>query len=209
MKTVTDYIISLTNLYGLVHWEKVAEIYNRHHETVIDTGVLAKVLAEAKPELARHNVEIQGRYFVHEAVMDAGGFEELRNHQAGIPYYIPEPQELLKYKDELYFEPNEAYWNLKEFVRRHLVDGDDEAAEFICDEIQNICRFGFDIHAIMDELSLRKVSFESEAQLNEMINLVMDLANNTRLWENNGHTLNELIGVNDKPNLTVIPGGKK
>jgi hemerythrin len=206
---VTDYIISLTNLYGLVHWEKVAEIYNRHHETVIDTDVLAKILVEAKPELTSHNIAIQDHYFVHEAVMEAGGFEELRLHQAGLPYYIPEPQELLKYKDELYFEQNKAYWNLKKYVRRHLVDDDEEAAEFICDEIQNICRFGFDIHAIMEELSLRNISFESEDQLHEMINLVMDLANNTRLWENNGHTLNELIEVREKPNLTVIPGGKK
>lgn len=209
MKTVTDYIISLTNLYGMVHREKVVEIYNRHHETVIDTDVVSMMLNEALPELAGHSIVIEEDYFVHEAVMEAGGFEELRMHQKVMPHYIPEPHELLKYKDELYFERNEAYLNLKKYVKKHLVGGDEVAAEFLCDDIQNICRFGFDIHAVMEELSHRNISFESENQLHEMIELVMDLANNTRLWQNNGHTLNELIEMKEKPNLTVIPGGKK
>ena len=47
----------------------------------------------------------------------------------------------------------------------------------------------------------RNISFESEGQVSEVMQLVMDLANNTRLWENNGHTTNEIFEKYEKPNL--------
>lgn len=37
MNKITDYIIALTNIYGLVHKDKVVEIYNMQNEDKIDT----------------------------------------------------------------------------------------------------------------------------------------------------------------------------
>lgn len=33
----------------------------------------------------------------------------------------------------------------------------------------------------------------------------MELANNTRIWKNNGHTPNEIFGKYEKPNLRPLP----
>lgn len=38
----------------------------------------------------------------------------------------------------------------------------------------------------------KSIKFESENQLHEMVQLIIELSNNTRLWENNGFTPNEI-----------------
>jgi len=43
---LVDYAISLTHLYGLVHKDKVAEIYNMQNEEQVD---VAEVSAMLKP----------------------------------------------------------------------------------------------------------------------------------------------------------------
>ncbi|ACB86124.1 hypothetical protein [Natranaerobius thermophilus] len=41
---VLDYIISLTNLYGLVHKDKVIEIYNMQNNDQINTEIIDSIM---------------------------------------------------------------------------------------------------------------------------------------------------------------------
>lgn len=43
MNLVIDYIVSLTNLYGIVHKEKVVEIYNMQNDDIIDVSTIETV----------------------------------------------------------------------------------------------------------------------------------------------------------------------
>jgi len=38
----------------------------------------------------------------------------------------------------------------------------------------------------------QNIVFKNEEQISEVVKLVVELANNVRLWENNGFTLDEL-----------------
>ena len=202
---IIDYAISLTHLYGLVHKDKVLEIYNSQNEDRIDGQAISNIMKEAPKELKDNFVEIHKDYFVAESILEFSDFDEELKLSKGKPYYIPEKEELLKYKDELYFEVNEQYNALKDYVAKNLLEDDDYKAEGICSDIQGICQFGFQINEVFDIFNNRNVIFKSEEQVNEVMQMVMDLANNTRLWENNGHTPQEIFEKYEKPHLRPLP----
>ena len=202
---IIDYSISLTHLYGLVHKDKVLEIYNSQNEEKVDGQAISNVMKEAPKELKDNFVEIHKDYFVAETILEFRDFEEQLNQSKGKPYYIPEKEELLKYKDEGYFEVNKQYIALKDYLTKKILDSDDYKAEGICSDIQGICQFGFQIKEAFDIFNYRNVNFNSKEQVNEVMQLVMDLANNTRLWENNGHTPQEIFEKYEKPHLKPLP----
>lgn len=61
------------------------------------------------------------------------------------------------------------------------------------------------MQAIFDSFNNMKISFKDMNQTNEVMQLVMDLSNNIRIWENNGYTPNEIFDKFEKPNLKPLP----
>jgi uncharacterized protein YecA (UPF0149 family) len=204
-KTMVDYIISLTHLYGLVHKDKAAEIFNLQNEEKIDIIVLDDIMNDRPKDLADNFVKIHGSYFVHETIMVFGNFENQLKQRKGKPFYIPAQEELLKYKEDSYFEVTKQYRALLSYAARHFFDGDELAAEMLCEEVQGICQFEFSLQEVFEVFTTRSVDFKSEKQVNEVIKLIMELANNTRLWENNGHTPEELFEKHEKYHLRTLP----
>jgi hypothetical protein len=64
MSKLLDYIISLTHLYGLVHKDKVVEIYNLQNEEKIDVAAINALDKNSAEDLSKNFVEINGDYFV-------------------------------------------------------------------------------------------------------------------------------------------------
>lgn len=56
MNLITDYIISLSSLYGLVHKEKVAEIYNMKNEEEITLTQIERIMENEQAMLEKHFV---------------------------------------------------------------------------------------------------------------------------------------------------------
>ena len=206
---ITDYIISLTHLYGLVHKDKVVEIYNMQNEEKIEEIDTVKLKADDInidiTELDENFVEVFNDYFVHETIMQFDEFDEELIKRKGKPFYIPRQEDLLKYKDDNYFEINKEYENLLDFVTKHLFDGNKSKAEILVEDVQGHCLHDFSPRDIFDLFNVRDVSFKDEDQVNEVLRLVMELANNTRIWENNGHTPNEIFEKYEKPHLRPLP----
>ena len=202
---LVDYAISLTHLYGLVHKDKVAEIYNMQNEEQVDVEEVSAMLKHPPEEFKRNFVENFDDYFVAESIMDNAEFEEQLRQRRGKPFYIPEQEELLKYKDELYFEESKEYQAMMDYMADHFFDGDEFKAQMLCEDLQGLCQFGFKVQKVLDVFNNRGVGFESKEQLNEVMQLVMNLANSTRIWENNGHTPSEIFEKYEKPLLRPLP----
>ena len=183
----------------------MAEIYNMQNSDSVDLEELNNILKEEPQELSDYFVEIHGDYFVSETILEFDEFERYLAQKRNKPYYIPDKKELLKYKDEFYFEKNKEYQALLNYVTKKIFDGDKDKAQEVCEDIQGICGFQFSIDSVIEEFNRRDVSFKSEDQVNEVMQLVMDLANNTRIWENNGHTPNEIFHKIEKPHLKPLP----
>lgn len=196
MDKVIDYIIALTNLYGLVHKGKVIEIYNMQNADKIDYGVIQSIIINKKQYLVDKYVYIHGDYFVYLSIIVAGTFEEELRAKKGKPFYIPKKEELLKYKDSTYFEVTKEYEELLNFLKKMFFRK--SRAEDLCREIQMYCQS----FKAMENLPLlfeeKKIRFKNKKQLDELTRLIRDFANNTRIWQNNGYTPNELDELKGK-----------
>ena len=204
-KTIIDYIISLTHLYGLVHKDKVVEIFNLQNKEKIDIIIINDIIENPPGDLTKNFVEINGDYFVHEFIMEFDNFDAQLKQCKDKPLYIPVREELLKYKEETYFEVTKQYNALLSYVTRNIFNGDESAAEMLCEDVQGICQFDFSMQEIFEVFNTVGVDFKNEKQINEVVQLVTELANNTRTWGNNGHTPNEIFEKYEKPHLRPLP----
>lgn len=195
MQLVHDYIVSLVNLYGIVHKEKVVEIYNSQNNPVIDESLIDRVMREDANVLAKDFVFIEGDYFVQESIVIFDDIDEVLAERAGKPFYVPRKNALLKYKDELYFEKTIYYVKFLRYVTKYLTDGNKREATDICEEIQFMCKDDFSMGEVFGLFDRLDIVLEGSEQMGEVLDLVTNLANNTRLWVNNGHTPNELFSI--------------
>ncbi|WP_246569748.1 YecA family protein [Lentibacillus saliphilus] len=195
MNLAIDYIISLTHLYGLVHKDKVVEIYNMQNDDHISVEALVENAQDHSDDLRAKFVEIYKDYFVHETIIEFNDFELELMKRKGKPFYIPKQQELLKYKDDFYFERNREFKALNKYVERNFFKGNTYTAEMVSEEIRDQCEFNFSLNEIFGVFERHGIVFNSESQIGEVMDLIMDLANNVRLWSNNGFTPSELSRI--------------
>lgn len=205
MSQLIQYIIALTNLYGMVHKDKVVEIYNSQNEEQIHQAEIEAILNNPPEELEDAFIFTHKDYFVMETIIDNNEFELMLRKKADKPYYVPARDELLKYVDESYFEKSKPYNNLLRYLQKNFFKLGDEKAEWLAEDIQGMCQFGVNMQAIFDSFNNMKISFRDMNQTNEVMQLVMDLSNNIRIWENNGHTPQEIFEKFEKPNLKPLP----
>ena len=205
MNQLTQYIIALSNLYGMVHKDKVVEIYNNQNKDQIilaQVEMLIKIPSEA---LEDYFIEVYNDHFVHEVIINNGEFDLMLRQKGAKPYYVPKKNELLKYVDEDYFEKTKPYNALLKYVKKNFFEGDEEKAEELCEDIQEFVQFGLDIQTILDFVTNQIENFNNVNQVNDIMQLVMELSNHTRIWENNGHTPYEIYEKFEKPNLRPLP----
>jgi len=206
MTKLIKYIIALSNLYGMVHKDKVVEIYNSQNKDQISKTDIDELIKNNIEELEIAFIITHKDYFLHEVIMENDDFDLMLKEKGDKPYYVPKKNELLKYINEEYFEKSKEYNNLFRYVKRNFYNGneEEEKVEFLCEDIHVMCRFGVDIKAIMDTFNSQNISFNEMEQVNEVIQLVMELSNNVRIWENNGYTPNEIFEKFEKPKLKPL-----
>lgn len=206
MENLKEYMIALTNLYGIVPIEKLVEIYNMQNGKELTEEDVLQYAYLKEHELEYDFVYIEENYFVHESfyAFDDSSMEDMLEIKGDKPYYIPEKQELLNYTDEWYFEKSKEYRFLYNYIRKNLLD-DEDIVEEICEEIHGMLHVNAPMNLVMDIFNRYKISFDSEDQLQELVELIIDFSNNMRLWENNGYTPSEIFNKFEKPNLGPLP----
>lgn len=205
---ILSYCVACTNLYGIVPYAKVAEIFNEQNE---EKTCVEEILADY------HNMglrevffTLQGEYFVHEAIEGEEEFNALVDQQHEKPYYIPKKEDLLKYAADDYFEKNDAYVKLRDYILANILK-DEEAAEELCNDLQLACCFGEGPADALNQFLIREIEFESQEQVYEIGTLLSELNNTTRMWDNRGYTPNELheAGIIDEPPKMMAPVAKQ
>ena len=184
------YIIALTNLYGQVSASKVAEIYNSQNEDQISIDDVEVYFDE---DLSKYYVFFHKNHFVHETIMEFNDFKSMLRKKADKPYYVPNKEELLKYSDMSYYEKPNQYHDLMKYIKKNFFAGDNEKAELLCENMIWKCRDDFRPQEAFEIFNTFEVNFRDEKQVNEVLQLEMNLSNNVRLWENNGHTPQEIF----------------
>jgi uncharacterized protein YecA (UPF0149 family) len=116
---------------------------------------------------------------------------------------VPKKQQLLNYTDAYYIEEPKEYRDLITFVNQKLLD-DEIEADNLCSNLYDICQFDFSIPNVMRELAQRDITFDDTLETNQLLELITQLANNVRLWENNGFTPKELHESMEVPTFNSL-----
>ncbi|MSU02111.1 YecA family protein [Tissierella pigra] len=205
MSQLTQYIIALSNLYGMVYKDKVLEVYNSQNKVQVNLSDIEELLTSPPEELETAFIYPHQDYFVHETILESDDFDLLLIKKGDKPYYVPNKNELLNYLDEAYFERTNEYTALLNYVKKNFFRNDDEKAEWLCEDIQGRCQFGAGIQTILETFNDRGISFCDLEQVNEVTQLIIDLSNNIRIWENNGFTPHEIFERFEKIHLRPLP----
>ncbi|MFA7575309.1 MAG: hypothetical protein WCY14_07440, partial [Arcobacteraceae bacterium] len=145
MTQLTKYIIALTNLYGIVHKDKVIEIYNNQNAEKISHEDIETYFQNPPQVLEDNFTEIYEDYFVKDSIIENDRIDELMAEKANKPYYIPEQEELLKYVEDTYFQKSIAYKKLYDYIKKNFYEGDDYKTQILTEDLQGICQFAFDM----------------------------------------------------------------
>ena len=70
MGKLNQYIIALTNLYGMVHKDLVVEIYNSQNDNEISKSDVDIIFRNPPKELEENFVCTHKDYFVHEVILE-------------------------------------------------------------------------------------------------------------------------------------------
>jgi len=186
---------AIVNLYGMIYTGRAIEIYNQYQTDEITEADLYKALEDSADEIDARFIAIWKGHLVHEAIDSDEDWNSMLLRKADKPWYNPAWSELMLYSDVNYYEKNREYQILKRFITSKLLDGDQLLGEEMIIELHYIVSFSIDMQDIMMIFDRYDIVFDSEEQVKKTLGLVMDLANATRLWDNNGYTPNEMGAI--------------
>ncbi|MFC4711151.1 SEC-C metal-binding domain-containing protein [Enterococcus eurekensis] len=201
-KSVMDYIVAFSNLYGMVHKKIVLRIYNQQNEEPIEIELLDMMLANLPEYLVKKYVYSYRDYFVNEAIFMFGEMQLMLNQKGDKPYYIPEKQELLKYVDEYYFEKTHHFKQFLTGLKQIFPKESGSRVMDLAEEIQGLASMDSDLDGLMESFDRLGFQILDEKNARKIVSLVVNLANHTRRWSNNGHTPKELS--RQRSNISIL-----
>ncbi|SES37083.1 plasmid pRiA4b ORF-3 family protein [Psychrobacillus sp. OK032] len=214
---VIQYAIACSNLYGMIKYSNFLEIYNAQNEPSLSSKELHALLAYPayQKQLKQHFVLLYRQGFVNETIDHFDEYEALLKSTIGKPFYVPTKAELLRYTDNFYIEKTAHQEKLAKMIAKDFFGG---SSLMVNNEIIDLVGHlqVLDCNpqqAIQDFLS--RFEMKDMTQLNEYVQEINMIANTTRIWENRGHTPDELFQMEKHylkplpvPSLNVIDGGK-
>jgi tetratricopeptide (TPR) repeat protein len=179
MNIYDQYAIALAHLQGMISVQKAIDICREQNSDLpkVEVKLHSTVLAKAK-------VILHEGLVVHRAILVGGDFEAFRQNAEQKPSYIPPKDELLRYVDEDYFEKPEVYLRLEEYLCKKRLPNASEIAI----NIRTDLFYGEGYDRIVHRAELLGLRIGTEKGLREFVDLIVDLSNNLRTWDNNGHT---------------------
>lgn len=194
------YAAAAASLYGVILLADLVKIFNNQTELQLTVPAALDVLSFSAKESS-------GYLVWHEYLVEAGfaddDFADVRDlaREAGCrPRYLPEQEVFLRYADFNYFEPTSQSLALKLKLLKLVNYSVD--VNFIMSEFHELCMFEARPQEYFDVLNEFEVPIESESDIGDMLQLIVQMCNNTRMWQLNGHTPAELY---EKKSAKVLP----
>ncbi len=191
---VSDYITANVNMYGLVPVEQVVKTFNEQNKQQTNEEEILKVY-DLISGVKQIFYKLVDHRFVHEAVLEENGISILESKQGNKPYYVPAKDVLLCYAREEFFERSKAFEALVVYLEHNVIE-DEMLTEKICTEIQYLYCFGEELSQGITVLEDYGIEMEEE-QLKVVIDLLVNVYNSSRFWENRGFSPNEMNNIEE------------
>ncbi|QSH94120.1 hypothetical protein C5O78_03495 [Treponema phagedenis] len=205
---MAEYATASVFLYGVLSIDEFVEVFN-HYEKKHTTSkealsALKKFKKTEAVDYSFFNDILSASWFTSEFDIDREYIIYIREKQNGKPRYLPAKKEFLKYTNLLYHEFDESYLKLKAHIIKHKLMPSNYNEDNLDEDFFAIYELFQDSGTPANALKYFTVSgyvFGSKDTLDEFVNLLTDMYNNTRKYTNNGFTSNELQGKSNNPKL--------
>lgn len=201
LKTIETYLTAFIGLYGIVPIKTAAELISGYEETELteqDITRFERLFSHMEVFFFFNNDYIGNKEIFYfnfinhfDSSLAADDFADLKQAQQGKPYAVLPKKKLLFYAEEDYFEVPPQYGQLFNFIKNEM--GIDEMlADEITDEVYYICRANGNADSAFDVFERANVDFENDADREKFFSILFEMRDNTRTWEDCGHTPKEL-----------------
>ena len=203
---VIGFAVAAINLYGVISQDDFMALYNSRNERQTSIDEAFSILDEQVCDSI--GFCFWDEYLVEDSFEedDFEGVKGLAAEQKGKPRYFPTIEKFMQYSDWDYFEFTRPLEVLQCYLRRFNNDPDEVVV--LLERIHDYCAEEAKPQVFLDFLDASGVTFKDKNEIYEMLQILMDVQNNTRLWRNNGHTPNELIQLFGKSKIIPIPANR-
>ena len=178
--------------YGVFDKDVLRKIYNVRKGYHISEEQLEKMCSEFPVDMTECHMEEGQRFIVAEYLAYDDRYKNLLDIQAGKDFYIPNAQEVLDYARNLYLSQEPAYQNFREFLQHEIRMTYDEAdAEAL--ETWDKIQFDIDFTEIVQYIIDVYEDLLDDIKIEEIIPLLQEVNNSTRMRIHRGHTPNEMM----------------
>lgn len=178
--------------YGVFDKDVLKRMFNVRKGFHISEEELEKLCNEFPADMTECYLEEGQRFIVAEYLAYDDRYKNLLDIQAGKDFYIPNVQEVLDYAKNLYLSQEPVYQKFKEFLRREIGMTYEEAdAEAL--DIWDKIRFNIDFSDMVQYFIDVYGDLLDDTKIEEFIQLLQELNNNTRMQIHRGHTPNEMM----------------
>ena len=195
---VFNYLRAFKNFYGIFEIDFFLNIFNEQHEN--EKELSTKELMYYLDKYNVHNNEIvnyNGMLVCEALCMFEGDIDKVLEEREGKEYCILEKEELLNYSDDYYMKKTLYYYNLEEYLLKHLKYKKD--VEGIIEDINIKCVMDtFDIQNSIMRLHDMGMEIHNKKDIEKLFKLCVEFGNNTPKWINKGWTPADLMKKDSK-----------
>lgn len=206
-RTLRKYFNAMANLYGVITLRKAFEIIaSQSPKLVNEAGFLAF------GEIARHECEdylilgddeiytegktesLLEREIIDMTLLDEDLEQYIRTKQSqqGKPFYIPDKKQLLLYEDPFYCDETPETAALRAFLKKRFELTETQELAIFAEILYGSRYLNAGFTEVMNRLGELGLVFETDADLQQFIDLHQQFHNTTRMQCNRGHTPKEL-----------------
>lgn len=178
--------------YGVFDKDVLRKMFNVRKGFHISEEELERLCNEFPADMTKCHLEEGQRFIVAEYLAYDDRYKDLLDIQAGKDFYIPDGQEVLDYAKNLYLSQEPAYQNFTEFLQ-HEIGMTYEEADIETLGVWNKIQFNIDFSDIVQYFIDAYEELLDDPRLEEIIRLLQELINNTRMQIHRGHTPNEMM----------------
>lgn len=184
-----DYCHAANNLYAVTPKEVMTEFFNRYEQP------------ETREEEIMHMYEVLRRYrcdfeyreglFIDLGLIKGEKYKDLYERQQNSPFYYPTKDEVEKLARYDQTEITKELARVMQYLQK-VLHAEIEVIAEACSVIQIVIRKGGSLENILEILDEYKILFQDEEQIQDIMPLLVDLWNHSRMVLNRGYTPAEM-----------------
>ena len=200
---IHTYAMAAVNLYGVIKIYDLIAIFNGQNSRQLTEGELLSTL---RRRIAHDcGYLLWKEYLVHDA-FEENAYRDVPDLLSMIgmkPRYVPDKTELLRYADPDYYEPTPSAMLMKHYLMED-VGLNQEVSEGILSELHYAIVLEAKANTLLD--LLRDYGLDVPGDHRKiLLDILSSMISSTRLWSNNGYTLDELLDLYSQKRCSKLP----